>query len=68
MLKKSIMEEPILIYPDLKKPYTLFTVASKYAWTCVLIESYKHEIDGVPLPVQHPITYQSGFFRESELN
>ena len=40
------MKEPILRYPDPKKPYVLFTNASKYVWTFVLLQSGEHEIDG----------------------
>ena len=37
LLKAMVSEEPILVYPDLLKPYILFTDASKYAWSCVLM-------------------------------
>ena len=62
------MQEPILKYPDPTKPYTLYTDASKYAWSCVLAQEYEHEIDGKIKKIQHPITYASGLFRGSQIN
>ena len=56
------------MYPDPSKPYVLFTDASKYAWSCVLIQEYIHEIDGKTIKILHPISYQSGLFKESQLN
>ena len=46
MLKDALITSPILKYPDPNKPYTLFTDASKHAWTCVLTQEYEHEKDG----------------------
>ena len=40
LLKQMIVEKPILVYPDPNKPYVLFTDASKYAWSCVLMQEY----------------------------
>ena len=62
------MQEPILKYPDPTKPYTLYTDASKYAWSCVLTQEYEHEIDGKIKKIHHPITYASGLFRGSQIN
>ena len=42
--------------------------ASKYAWSCVLTQEYEHTIDGKITKVLHPITYQSGLFKGSQLN
>ena len=67
-LKEMLLKEPILKYPDPKKPYTLFTDASKYAWACVLTQEYLHEFDGKVRKILHPITYVSGLFRGSQLN
>ena len=67
-LKEMLLKEPILKYPDPKKPYTLFTDASKYAWACVLTQEYVHEFDGKVRKILHPITYVSGLFRGSQLN
>ena len=46
MLKNLLIQEPILKYPDPGKPYTLYTDASKYAWSCVLTQEYNYEIEG----------------------
>ena len=57
-----------MVYPDLSKPYVLFTDASKYAWSCVLTQEYGHEIDGKIVRILHPISYQSGLFKGSQMN
>ena len=43
------MKEPILTYPDPSHPYILFTDASKYAWSCVLIQEKTHDMEGKSL-------------------
>ena len=63
-----MIKEPILQFPDPNKPYTLYTDASKYAWSCVLIQQYTHNIDNKQIVVNHPITYVSGLFKGSQLN
>ena len=63
-----MLKEPILVYPDTKKPYTLYTDDSKYAWAGVLTQRYVHEIEGKDKEIYHPITYLSGLFRGSQLN
>ena len=68
LLKAMVSEEPILVYPDPSKPYVLFTDASKYAWSCVLTKEYTHEIHGKVVKILHPISYQSGLFKGSQLN
>ena len=68
LLKTMVTEEPILVYPDPSKPYILFTDASKYAWSCVLTQEYTHDIKGKTVKVLHPISYQSGLFKGSQLN
>ena len=68
MLKGALITSPILKYPDPNKPYTLFTDASKYAWACVLTQEYEHEKDGKVFKINHPITFASGLFKESQLN
>ena len=68
LLKAMVSEEPILVYPDPSKPCVLFTDASKYAWSCVLTQEYTHEIDGKTVKILHPISYQSGLFKRSQLN
>ena len=68
LLKTMVTEEPILVYPDPSKPYILFTDASKYAWSCVLTQEYTHMIADKNVTVLHPISYQSGLFKGSQLN
>ena len=68
LLKTMVSEEPILVYPDHSKPYVLFTDASKYAWSCVLTQEYTHDIEGKTVKILHPISYQSGLFKGSQLN
>ena len=68
MLKNLLVQEPILKYPDQSKPYTLYTDASKYAWSCVLTQEYEYEIEGKIKQIYHPITYASGLFKESQIN
>ena len=68
MLKNLLIQEPILKYPDLTKPYTLYTDASKYAWSCVLTQEYEHEIKGKIRKIYHPIRYASDLFKGSQIN
>ena len=68
LLKDLLMQEPILKYPDPTKPYTLYTDASKYVWSCVLTQEYEHEIDGKRKKIYHPITYASCLFKGSQIN
>ena len=68
LLKEYLLKEPILVYPDTSKPYTLYTDASKYAWAGVLTQRYVHEIEGKEKEIYHPVTYLSGLFRRSQLN
>ena len=46
LLKEYLLKEPIFVYPDTDKPYTLYTDASKYAWAGVLTQRYVPEIEG----------------------
>ena len=68
LLKEALIKELILWFPDPNKPYTLYTDTSKYAWSCVLTQQYTHNIDNKQIVVNHPITYVSGLFKESQLN
>ena len=36
-LKDCLMKSPILVYPDPNKEYHLFTDASKYTWSAILM-------------------------------
>ena len=68
LLKSKLLESPILQYPDPNKPYMLFTDASKYAWSCVLMQEYTHILEGKEQKVLHLITYMSRLFKGSQLN
>ena len=68
LLKEYLLKEPIQVYPDTSKPYTLYTDASKYAWAGVLTQRYVDEIEGKEKEIYHPVTYLSGLFRGSQLN
>ena len=68
LLKEALIKEPILRFPDPNKPYTLYTDASKYAWSCVLTQQYTHDMDNKQIVVNHPITYVSGLFKGSQMN
>ena len=67
-LKNTLCTKPILKFPDLPKPYVLFTDASKYAWAGVLTQPYTEEAEGKVVTTHHPVTYVSGLFRGSQLN
>ena len=67
-LKEALCTKPILKFPDLQKPYVLFTDASKYAWAGVLTQLYTEETEGKTVTTHHPVTYVSGLFRGSQLN
>ena len=67
-MHSKLTEQPILMYPDPNKLYILFIDASKYAWSCVLTQEYGHTLDGKVTTVLHPITYQNGLFKGSQLN
>ena len=68
LLKQTLMEHPILKYPDPNRPYIMYTDASKYAWACVLTQEYEHNIEGKVRKVHHHITSQSGLMHGSQLN
>ena len=68
LLKEVLIKEPILRFLDPNKPYTQYTDAGKYAWSCVLTQQYTHDIDNKQVVVNHPITYISGLFKGSQLN
>lgn len=61
-LKEYLVKSPILVYPDPEKEYHLFTDASKTSWSAILMQENsetKH---------LHPIAFQSGSFKGSQLN
>ena len=55
-----MQQAPILKYPDPQENYTLYTDASRYAYTGILTQ-HSNGTD-------HPITYISGLFHGSQLN
>ena len=67
-LENALCTKPILKFPDLQKPYVLFTDTSKYAWAGVLTQPYTEEAEGKVVTTHHPVTYVSGLFRGSQLN
>ena len=68
LLKAKLLESPILVYPDPNLSYVLFTDASKYVWSCVLTQEYSHKIGNKDVKNLHPIMYQSGLFKGSQIN
>ena len=60
ILKEFLQQAPILKYPDPQASYTLYTDASKYAYTGILTQ-HSNGTD-------HPITYVSGLLHGSQLN
>ena len=67
LLKEALMKEPVLVYPNPRLPYILYTDASKYAWACVLTQTYLHDVNKEE-DKNHPITYVSGLFKGSQIN
>ena len=68
LLKNARTTKPILVYPDPNKAYVLFTDVSKYAWSCVLTQEHSHIMNNKEIKILHPITYQSGLFKGSQVN
>ena len=68
MLKDTLCSALILKYPDMTKPYMLYTDASKYGWAGVLTQSHTSVVDGKSITMDHPLLYVSGLFHGSQLN
>ena len=68
MLKDTLCSAPILKYPDTRKPYTLYTDASKYRWAGVLTQRHTSTVNGKEITMDHPLSYVSGLFQGSQLN
>ena len=68
LLKQSFMNKPVLHYQHQSEAYTLFTDASKYAWTCMLMQNLEHKLDGMKVVIHHPINYWSGLFYVKPVN
>jgi len=62
LLKKSLCSNPILKYPDPKKPFIIRTDASSYAVGVVLLQYYKDS------KKEHPIYFYSRCLKKAELN
>ena len=68
LLKSYLCGVPILKYAGKRKPYTLYTDASKYGWAGVLTQSHTMDIDGKSVTTDHPVAFVSGLFRGSHLH
>ena len=68
MLKDTLCSAPILKYPEISKPYMLYTDASKYGWAGVLTQRHTSTMDGKEVTMGHLVSYVSGLFSGSQLN
>ena len=68
LLKETLCGEPVLMYADTSKPYTLYTDASKFSWAGVITQPHTMVIDGKSTTTDHPVAFVSGLFRGSQLN
>ena len=59
-LKKLLCKETILQYPNMQKPYTLFTDVNHYAYSGVLTQAVESPED------LRPIAYTSGSFSDTQ--
>ena len=60
--------EPVLKYADVRKPYTLYTDASKFSWAGVLTQKHTADMNGKQITTDHPVAFVSGLFRGSQFN
>ena len=67
-LSFQLIAAPILKYPDTSKWCTIFTDASKYGWAGVLTQKHTSVIDGKEVTTNHPVSFVSGMFHDSQLN
>ena len=64
ILKNYLTMSPILIYPDPNLQYHLFTDASKYTWSAILMQEHESTtVQGEKCTQLHPIAFQSGTFK-----
>ena len=68
LLKEALCGEPVLMYADTSKPYTLYTDASKYGWAGILTQPHVMTVDGESTTTDHPVAFISRLFRGSQLN
>ena len=57
-----------MVHPDLKKPYTLYTDTSEYAWLPVFTQAHSIVINGKSISHQHPTNLCKWSFQGSQLN
>ena len=62
MLKDALCSAPILKYPNMSKPYSMYTDASKYGWPIVLTQKHTSIVNGKEITMDHPVSYISGLF------
>ena len=67
MLKDALCSAPILKYPDMSKPYTIYADPSKYGWAGVITQEHTSVIDGKEVTAHHPVSLVSGLFHGSQL-
>ena len=69
MIKQTITNSPVLIYPDPNKQYHLFIDTSNHTWSGVLTQNRETSRKNGKLDITyHPITYQSRMFTSSQIN
>ena len=59
-LKDALCKKPILQYPNVHKPYTLFTDSSSFVYSSILTQAVDGHHD------LRPIAYTSGSFSDSQ--
>ena len=68
IIKHTITNSPVLLYPDPSKAYHLFTDASNHTWLGVLTQQWSNsEKSSDEELTYHLIMYQSGTFSTSQL-
>ena len=68
-LKDYLTRSPICIYHDPNKKYYLFTDASKYTWSVILMQQHSTQSEDSKMHMQlHPVVFQSGTFKGSQIN
>ena len=68
-LKDYLTRSTLLIYPDPNKEHYLFTDASKYTWSAILMQQHSTQSEDGKMHMQiHPVVFQSGTFKGSQLN
>ena len=66
-LKEYLTKSPILVYPDSNKECYLFTDASKYKLSAILMQKHTTNTEQ-EMNTQHHVGFLSGAFRESQQN